>query len=271
MQTVRLPQGELEKALAGRPKHVFISGASRGIGEAIARLMGEERHNFTLASRSYNRSLGVCMDLGTQRAQALRLDLADERSIDDAVIAAESKFGPIDILICNAGINLPTPVQDYSEEGRKRFRRVIDVNLVGTYMLAQMAVQHMPKGGRVLFIGSVLARMGAPGTAAYSASKHALLGLVRSMAQELAPQGIRVNALNPGWVDTQMAQESLQRNADAQGVTLQQAMQAALNQLPIQRLIRPSEVASYVKFLVGPGGDAITGQGIDLSCGSVMV
>jgi len=120
MQTVRLPQSELEKALAGRPKHIFLSGASRGIGEAIARLMGEEKHNFTLASRSYNRLLGLAMDLGVERAQAVKLDLAEEKSIDDAVVAAESKFGPIDVLILNAGINLPTPLGDLSAEGRAR-------------------------------------------------------------------------------------------------------------------------------------------------------
>jgi 3-hydroxybutyrate dehydrogenase len=271
MQTVRLPQSELEKALAGRPKHVFLSGASRGIGEAIARLMGEEKHNFTLASRSYNKLMGLAMDLGTERAQAVKLDLADDRSIDEAVIAAESRFGPIDVLILNAGINLPTPLEDLSAEGRARFRKVVDVNLIGTFYLAQLATAHMPKGGRVLFIGSVLGRFGAPGTAAYSATKHATIGLVRTMALELAPRSIRVNVLNPGWVDTQMAHESLARMAESTGQNLQQATQAALNQLPIRRMIKPSEVASYVKFLVGPGGDAITGQGIDLSCGAVMV
>ena len=271
MQTVRLPQSELEKALTGRPKHIFLPGASRGIGESIARLMGEEKHNFTLASRSYNRLLGLAMDLGVERAQAVKLDLADEKSIDDAVVTAESKFGPIDVLILNAGINLPTPLDDLSAEGRARFRKVVDVNLIGTYYLAQLATAHMPKGGRVLFIGSVLARFGAPGTAAYTATKHATTALVRTMAWELAPRNIRVNSLNPGWVDTQMAHESLQRIAEASGQSLQQVTQGALNTLPIRRMVRPSEVASYVKFLVGPAGDAITGQGIDISCGGVMV
>lgn len=271
MQTVRLPQGELEKALAARPKHIFIAGASRGIGEAIARHLGEEKHTFTLAARSYNRLLGLAMDLGTERAQAVKLDLADDKSIDEAVIAAESRFGPIDVLILNAGINLPTPLEDLSADGRARFRKVIGINLVGTYFLAQLATAHMAKGGRVLFIGSVLARFGAPGVSAYTASKHAVMGLVRSMALELAPRGIRVNALNPGWVDTQMAHESLQRMGEATGQTLQQATQAALNQLPIRRMVKTTEVASYVKFLIGPGADAITGQGIDLSCGGVMV
>lgn len=271
MQTIRLPQSEIEKAMSARPKHIFISGASRGIGEAIARLLGEERHAFTLGARSYNKLLGVTMDLGTERAQAVRLDLAEPSSIDEAIAAAESKFGPIDVLINNAGINLPTPMDDVSEEARARFRRVIEVNLIGTFSLAQMATAHMANGGRVVFIGSVLSRFGVPGNHAYTASKHAVMGLVRGMAHELASRGIRVNAVNPGWVDTAMAHESLQRQADRTGKTLQQMTNDALAMQPIRRMVKPSEVAAYVKFLIGPGGDAITGQGIDISCGSVMV
>jgi 3-hydroxybutyrate dehydrogenase len=270
--TVKLPQAELERALASRPKHVFVTGASRGIGEAVARLLGEEpAYRFTLAARSYNRCLGIAMDIGTDRAHAVRLDLQDERSIDEAVVSAESRFGPIDVLVLNAGINLPTPLDDLSPEGRQAFRKVMEVNVAATWFLAQIATAHMPQGGRVIFIGSVLARFGAPGASAYTASKHAVLGLVRSMAHELAPRGIRVNALNPGWVDTQMAHESLARMAEARGVPLQQQVAEAMSVLPIRRMVKPVEVASYVKFLVGPGGECITGQGIDISCGSVMV
>ncbi len=272
MSTVRLPQSELEKALASRPKHVFISGASRGIGEAVARLLGEERnYRFTLAARSYNKTLGVAMDLGTDRANAVRMDLDDEESIDNAVVAAETRFGPIDVLILNAGVNFATPVSDNSPLSRKAFRQVIQTNVIGTWFLAQRVADHMGQGGRILFIGSVLARFGAPGSAAYTASKHAVMGLVRSMALELAPRGIRVNAVNPGWVDTEMAHQSLARMAAARGVTPQQQTQEALAVLPIRRMVKPEEVASYLKFLIGPGGECITGQGIDISCGSVMV
>lgn len=271
MVTVRLPQSELEKHLAARGKHVFISGASRGIGEAIARRLGEQNHRFTLAARSYNQLLGLAMDLGTDRAHALKLDLADDSSIDNAIVAAESRFGPIDVLINNAGTNAPTPLSDLSAEGRKRFRHIIDVNLVGTTFLAQLAAAHMPPGGRILFIGSVLGRFGAPGSVAYTASKHALQGVVRTMALELAHRGIRVNALNPGWVDTDMARASLQAIADKRGVSVEKATQQQLDMLPVRRMIKPEEVASYVEFLVGPTGDVLTGQGIDISCGSVMI
>jgi NAD(P)-dependent dehydrogenase (short-subunit alcohol dehydrogenase family) len=256
METVKLPQSALMEALQNRPKHVMVTGASRGIGEAVARLFGENGARLSLAARSYNKLLGVAMDVGTDRAQALRLDLADEKSIDEAVVAAESRFGPIDVLICNAGTHDDTPVDDVSAEGRARFRQIIDVNVIGTYYLAQLAAQHMPSGGRIIFVGSVLARFGVPRASAYVASKHAVLGLTRAMAAELAPRNIRVNAINPGWVDTKMAQQ----------VTAEQ-----LKNQPLRRMIKPDEVAAYVQFLAGPGGDAITGQGVDISCGSVMV
>lgn len=269
--TVKLPQSELMAALNARPKHVLISGASRGIGESIARLLGEKNYNVTLAARSYNRLLGVSMDLGTEQSHAVRLDLEDERSIDEAVVSAESRFGPIDVLICNAGVNLPTGLGDLDTDSKERFRKVINVNLIGTYFLAQLAAQHMPSGGRILFVGSCLSRMGVGGSHAYVASKHGVMGLVRGMAIELAPRNIRVNALNPGWVDTKMAHQSMQRIATDSGKTLPQVMNEMLGDQPVRRMIKPSEVAAYVEFLVGVGGDAITGQGIDMSCGVVMV
>jgi 3-hydroxybutyrate dehydrogenase len=271
MQTVRLPQHELEKHLTERPKHVFVSGASRGIGEAIARTLGQEGHRFTLAARSYNRLLGIAMDLGQERAHPMRLDLSDPKSIDECVVSSEQKHGPVDVLVCNAGINMPTPLDDLSDDARQRFKRVIDVNLVGQWLLAQRVVDHMPNGGKVIFVGSVLARMGVPGSAAYVASKHALQGLTRALAIELAPRNIRVNMINPGWVDTQMAHEALQRMAQARGENLQQVTARMMNAQPIRRMVKPSEVAGYVKFLLSPSADAITGQGLDLSCGQVMV
>ncbi len=269
--TVKLPQSELMAALNARPKHVFVTGASRGIGESIARRLGEGNYNLSLAARSYNRLLGLAMDLGTERAHALRLDLEDQRSIDESVVAAESRFGPIDILICNAGVNLSTPLDDCTAQARERFRKVIDVNLIGTYFLAQLVSQHMPTGGRIVFIGSVLARFGVPGSHAYTASKHAVMGLVRGMAQELSGRNIRVNSVNPGWVDTKMAHQAMKRIATEMGRPVQTVMQEMLGNQPVKRMIKPSEVASYVQFLVGQEGDAITGQGIDISCGSVMV
>ena len=271
MSTVKLPQNALMEALNARPRHVFIAGASRGIGEAVARLLGESTFNITLAARSYNRLLGIAMDLGTDRARAVRLDLEDSTSIDNAVIEAESAFGPIDALVMAAGVNEATALGDLSPEARARFRRNLEVNVVGTWMLAQLATQHMHHGGRVVFIASVLSRIGAPGSYGYAASKHAVLALVRGMALELSRRNIRVNALCPSWVDTKMAHEVLQRMAKEQGKPLAAVTAEMLGSQPVRRMLKASEVAHYVQFLLGPAGDGITGQAIDLSAGSVMV
>lgn len=271
MSTVKLPQSALMDALNARPKHVFVTGASRGIGESVARLLGESNFNLSLAARSYNRMLGIAMDIGNDRAHALRMDLTDTASIDDAVVGAESRFGPIDVVVCCAGINGPTPLDDCSAAAREQFRRIIEVNLIGTYFVTQLATQHMPSGGRVVLIGSVLSRFGVPGSHAYTASKHAVLGLVRGMAHELGPRNIRVNAINPGWVDTKMAHDVLKAMAAASGRTLQQVTSEIMREQVVRRMLKPSEVAQYVSFLVGTQGDAITGQGIDISGGSVMV
>ncbi len=271
MSTVKLPQGALMDALNARPKHVLVTGASRGIGESVARLLGESNFNVSLAARSYNRMLGIAMDIGNERAHVVRMDLEDSTSIDECVTNAESRFGPIDVLVCCAGVNAPTPLDDCGQKSRDRFRKIIDINLIGTYFLAQLATQQMPSGGRVVFIGSVLSRFGVPGSHAYTASKHAIMGIVRGMAHDLAARNIRVNALNPGWVDTKMAHDQLSRIAKQTGRNLQDVTAEMMRQQVVRRMIKPSEVAHYVQFLVGTQGDAITGQGIDLSGGSVMV
>ncbi|MBP47287.1 MAG: hypothetical protein CMH53_05060 [Myxococcales bacterium] len=267
--TMKLPTNALLDAMASKTRHVFITGASRGIGEATARLLADKNVHMTLAARSYNRLLGVCMDVGVEKSHAVKLDLVEEQSIDDAITTAESKFGPIDVLICNAGIHEDTPLSDVSAQGRARFRRVIEVNLVGTYFLAQLASLHMRPGGRIIFIGSVLSRVGAPQVNAYAASKHALMGLTRSMALELAPRNIRVNSVNPTWVDTDMARAAINRRAEKTGESVSDVAAKYIGRQPIRRMVKPLEVASYIEFLMGPGGDAITGQGIDISCGMV--
>ncbi len=271
MSTVKLPQNALMDALNARPKHVFVAGASRGIGEAVARLLGESNYNLSLGARSYNRLLGLAMDLGTDRARAVRLDLEDSASIDSAVIEAESTFGPIDALVLAAGVNEETALDDLSPDARARFRRNLEVNVTGTWMLAQLATQHMTHGGRVVFIASVLSRKGAPGSYGYAASKHAVLALVRGMALDLARRNIRVNALCPSWVDTKMAHDVLKRIADAEGKPVATVMAEMLSAQPVRRMLKASEVAHYVQFLLGPAGDGVTGQAIDMSAGSTMV
>ena len=183
--TVKLPTSALLDAMAAKTKHVFISGASRGIGEAVARLLADKNVNLTLASRSYNKLLGVAMDVGLDKSHVVRMDLADDQSIDEAVVSAESKFGPIDVLICNAGIHEDTPIE--RERRGRALRRVIDVNLVGTYFLAQAASLHaLGRTDHLRRLGVGACRRAEGQRLRHS--KHALMGLVRAWRSNWRPE-----------------------------------------------------------------------------------
>ena len=252
-------------------RHVLITGASRGIGAAIAEHLARDPNVvLSLAARTVTQLQEVSAKIGRERTLPIALDLQNDESIVQAIQTAQAKFGPIHALICNAGTNAETPFSDTSAQNLQRFRDVLQTNLVGTTWLAQHACAQMPTGGRVVFIGSVLGRFGAPGTLAYTASKHALLGVVRTMAHELSPRKIAVNAINPDWVDTDMARDSLKRMADHAGMSLADMTRRQMDQLPVRRMVQPQEIALYIEFLLSPAGEVITGQGIDMSSGSVM-
>lgn len=270
MQTLKLTDRDIEKASAGKTKHILVVGASRGIGEAVARALAEDGHRMSLCARSYNRLLGVAMDIGNDRALAQRMDLADITSIDNGVVAAETRFGPIDTLICTAAAWAPTPADDLSPEARGAFRRVVEVNVIGTWYLLQLVSSRMAKGGRIVVLGGSAARTPAPASHAYTASKHALMGMVRGLAVDLAAKNIRINAINPGPVDTPLLQEQLRKRSEQTGQPIAQVSASVVAGQPLRRLLKPSEVVGYVRFLLGPSGDGITGQGIDLSGGGVL-
>ena len=153
---------------------------------------------------------------------------------------------------------------------RRRWRRIIDTNLIGTYLVTREALPLMRAGGRVINMSSVLGRFGVPGYTAYCASKHGFIGFTRALALELAPRGITVNALCPGWVETGMSLEGMTLGAAATGTTYDEFRRRALDAVPLKRIIQPEEVAGLVRFLVSPTADAITGQTYNICGGQVM-
>ena len=151
-----------------------------------------------------------------------------------------------------------------------RWCQTIDVNLVGMYLVTRACLPSFRHGGRVMNLSSVLGRFGVGGYTAYCAAKHGVIGFTRALALELAPRGITVNALAPGWVETDMAREGMLQGATATGTTYEEFRQSVLAAVPITRIIQPEEVAQLARFLAAPESSAITGQTYNICGGQTM-
>jgi NAD(P)-dependent dehydrogenase (short-subunit alcohol dehydrogenase family) len=229
-----------------------VTGAGTGIGRAIARRLGDEGARLTLLARNAERLQDV-----VDGARVTACDIRDREQVEAALNE------PIDFLVANAGIGGPNDAGPTD-----RFDDIVQTNLYGTYWCVRAAEPRLPDGGRIVVTSSILARIGVPGYTAYCASKAALLGLVRSLAVELAPRGIPVNAICPGWVNTDMAWEGL----DAfPGLTREQAFAEAMREVPLGRMSEPEEIAGTVAWLCSEDARGVTGQAIDHNNGAFML
>ena len=167
----------------------------------------------------------------------------------------------------NAGVGGGRPID---KTDTATWRRIVDTNVWGTFLVSRQAVSMLGDGGRIVNLSSVLGRFGVPGYTAYCASKHAVIGFTRALALELAERCITVNAICPGWVDTEMALQGMQGGAAAMGISYEEFRAHALGNVPIGRMIQPDEVAHLVKFLASPQAAAITGQTYNICGGQTM-
>jgi NAD(P)-dependent dehydrogenase (short-subunit alcohol dehydrogenase family) len=233
-------------------KHIVVTGAGTGIGRAIAERLAAEGARLTLLARDESRLRDVVPGATTKAC-----DIRDR----DQVYAAIDE--PLDALVANAGIGGP------NEPGAgDRFDDIVQTNLFGSYWCCRAAEPLLADGGRIVLTSSILARIGVPGYTAYCASKAALLGLVRSLAAELAPRRIQVNAICPGWVNTEMAWQGL----DAfEGLTREQAFEVAMREVPLGRMSEPAEIAGTVAWLLSSDATGVTGQAVDHNNGAFMI
>ena len=247
----------------------LVTGGGRGIGRAIALALAGPDTFVAIAGRTRRDLDATAADLERLggRALALEMDVTDEASIARAVGKLRGATAMLDVLVNNAGIGGGEPVAGSSTD---RWRKTIDTNLTGMYLVTREAIGLLPDAGRIVNISSVLGRFGVPGYTAYCASKHGVIGFTRALALELAPRKITVNALCPGWVDTEMAAQGMQQGADAAGWTFEKFRERALGRVPLQRIIQPEEIASLVAFLVSPAASAITGQTYNICGGQTM-
>jgi NAD(P)-dependent dehydrogenase (short-subunit alcohol dehydrogenase family) len=248
---------------------VLVTGGGRGIGRAIALAFAAPGRVVVVAARTRSQLEDTADEIRRRGAEALALtmDVADERAVEHAFAQLRAAVPRVDVLVNNAGIGGGEPIDQTDVAA---WRRVLDTNVFGTFLVTRQAVPLMRDGGRIVNLSSVLGRFGVPGYTAYCSSKHAIIGFTRALALELAKRGITVNAICPGWVDTEMAASGMRQGAESAGVTFEEFRRQAIGAVPINRIIQPEEVATLVKFLASPEASAITGQTYNICGGQVM-
>jgi len=245
-------------------KKVLITGASSGIGFGVAKGFANAGADLTILSDT-----GAIHDAARAlpgQVRAIQCDIADAAMVTERL----GDIDRVDVLINNAGLERPTPLTGDNPTGNATFERIIAINVTGTQNVTNTLVARIPDGGRILLTASIWSRTAVPGFSAYVSSKHALVGLARTWAQELGPRGIRVNAICPGWVKTGPAMNSLRELAEASGRSEAEVETEIMSAQAIDGLMVPDDMADAYMFLASSGGANITGQAINVDRGEVM-
>lgn len=251
----------------------LITGGGRGIGRAIAHAFAREGAHVAVAARTSEQVERVAKELTDQfqvRATAIACDVSDGNSVTAMFGKVNEAFGRgPDILVNNAGIAESAPLVKTADE---LWRRHVAINLDGTFYCMRAALPAMIERGwgRIINIASIAGKTGAPYIAAYSASKHGVLGLTRSASQEVAKNGITVNAICPGYVDTDMTTRALENITQKTSLTKDQALDSIKKVSPQNRLVTAEEVAALALLLASEDGRGINGQAINIDGGGVL-
>jgi NAD(P)-dependent dehydrogenase (short-subunit alcohol dehydrogenase family) len=237
-----------------------VTGGSHGIGRAVA-LQLTQRGERVVACGTDRAALESLASETQGAVQPLVLDVSDR----DAVYRELGSLGPLHAVIASAGVCETAGLEQDPEDAV--WHRVLDVNLNGLYYTLKAAAPQLQSGGRIAIVSSGLGKLGRARYHAYTASKHAALGLMKCLSKELAPRGITVNAVCPGWVDTRMARRDVELSALADGITTDEAFAQAVSGIAIGRFVTAEEVASLIAYLTSDAASAITGEAYNISGG----
>lgn len=239
---------------------VVITGASRGIGLGIA-----ERFSAAGARLHLIADDEEILTAGKFAAGRSIADIADPSAVESAL----ADLTRIDVLINNAGLERLTPIGEGDESVEAMFRRIMEVNVLGTQIVTRRALKRMVEGGAIINTASIWGRVAEPLFGAYVASKHAIIGLTKTWAKELGPRAIRVNAVCPGWVRTESSMRSLSRMAERRRMDEGQLLADIVGHQALPGLMEPADVASTYLFLASDLAANITGQSLGVDRGEV--
>ncbi|MFH1869679.1 MAG: SDR family NAD(P)-dependent oxidoreductase [Pseudomonadota bacterium] len=261
-----------DASLAGNPaaRHALVTGGGRGIGAAVAATLIAAGHHVTVTGRDREALAATArLHADSGRCRAVVMDVGDRASVDRAMAEARAGIGPIEILVNNAGQAESAPFQKTSAE---LFERMLAVNLGGTFHCTQAALPDMlaARWGRVINIASTAGLVGYAYVSAYCAAKHGVVGLTRALALEFAAKGITVNAVCPGYTDTDIVAQAVASIVAKTGRSEAEARAGLAKGNPMQRLVTPQEVADTVLWLCGEAAASINGQSIAVAGGEVM-
>lgn len=256
-----------------KDKTALITGGGRGIGRAVAFAFAREGARVALLARTAQQIEQVAEEIRAEcdtEAVSAVCDVADAESVARAFAGVSERFGRgVDVLVNNAGIAESAPLVKTSDE---LWQRIIAVNLTGTFLCTRAALPAMIERGwgRIINVASIAGKTGAPYISAYTASKHGVLGLTRCVALEAATKGVTVNAICPGYVETEMAEQAVNNIAGKTGKSATEARDVLNRMSPQNRLVTPEEVAALALLLASHEGRGINGQAINVDGGSCL-